>query len=152
MKIREYRAEDSAGAKDLILSILEKEYPFDRSAFEEDSDVNDITGTYSGKGNGFFVIPEGDKIVGLIGIKRDLEKVALIRRLFVEEKYRKQGLGIKLLEKAMEFCRANNYDEITFRATDKMQPAINLCKKMGFEETEDLEVSGFHIHKFVLKL
>jgi len=152
MKIREYKAEDSVEVKDLILSILEKEYPFDRSVFEEDSDVNDITGTYGGKGNGFFVIPEGGKIVAAIGIKQDLDKVALIRRLFVNEKHRKQGLGVKLLEKAVEFCRANNYEEITFRTTDKMRPAMNLCKKMGFEEKEDLEVSGFHIHKFVFKL
>ena len=152
MKIREYKAEDSGEVKDLILSILEKEYPFDRSAYEEDSDVNDISGTYSGKGNGFFVIPEGVKIVAAIGIKQDFDKVALVRRLFVDEKHRKQGLGIKLLERAIEFCRANEYKEITFRATDKMSPAMNLCKKLGFEEKEDLEVSGFHIHKFVFKL
>ena len=151
MKAREYKAEDSAGVKDLILSILEKEYPFDRSLYE-DSDVNDITGTYSGKGAAFFVIEKDKEIVGAVGIKRDADKTALVRRLFVAEGHRKKGLGKMLLEKTIEFCRESDYKEITFRATDRMLEAMKLCKKMGFEEKEDLEVSGFHIHRFALKL
>lgn len=151
MEAREYRAEDSVGVKNLILSILEKEYPFDRSAYE-DSDVNDITGTYSGEGNAFFVIEKDKKIVGAVGIKRDTDDGVLIRRLFVDERHRKKGLGTTLLSKTIEFSRSSGYKEIIFHATDRMNSAMTLCKKMGFEEKENLEVSGFHIHKFVLTL
>jgi len=151
MKPREYRPEDSVGVKDLILSILEKEYPFDRSVYQ-DSDVNDISGTYSGKGNGFFVIEKDGKIVAALGVKKDADESALIRRLFVEEGHRKQGLGTALLKNAIDFCRSAHYKEIIFRATDRMHGAMTLCKKLGFEEKDDLEVSGFHIHRFVLKL
>ena len=47
MKVKPYVAEDSTGVRDLILSILKKEYPFDQSAYR-DTDINDISGTYSG--------------------------------------------------------------------------------------------------------
>jgi len=151
MEAREYRPEDSVGVKNLILSILEKEYPFDRSAYK-DSDINDISGTYNGGGNVFFVIEEGQKIVGALGIKKDTPKSALLRRLFVDEKHRKKGFGTVLLKKGVDFCRANNYSEIIFRATDRMSQAMRLCKKIGFKEKDNLEVSGFHIHQFVLKL
>jgi N-acetylglutamate synthase-like GNAT family acetyltransferase len=151
MEARQYRPEDSAGVKNLILSILEKEYPFDRSAYQ-DSDINDISGTYEGEGNAFFVIEKDKKIVGTAGIKRDTAESALLRRLFVDANYRKRGIGTALLKKAIEFSKSKEYKEMIFRATDRMKDAMKLCKKTGFDEKEDLPVSGFHIHKFILKL
>ena len=151
MEARMYKPEDSVAVKDLILSILEKEYPFDRSAYQ-DSDINDISGTYSGRDNVFFVIEEKDKVIGTIGVKKDAPESALIRRFFVDTNYRKKGLGTMLLEKAVEFCKSKNYKEICFRATDRMRDAMKLMKKKGFKEKDDLEVSGFHIHRFVLKI
>ncbi|MFH1594166.1 MAG: GNAT family N-acetyltransferase [Candidatus Omnitrophota bacterium] len=151
MAVRVYKPEDSASVRELILSVLEKEYPFDQSAYR-DTDINDISGSYSGEGNTFFIVEEDGKIVGSVGIKRDSDKSALLRRLFVDEKYRQKGFGRDLLKNAIEFCGSQKYEEIIFRATDRMLQAMNLCKKMGFVEKEDLEVSGFHIHQFVLKL
>jgi len=100
MKVRTYKAEDSVGVKNLILTILGKEYPFDQSAYQ-DSDINDITGTYSGEGNGFFVVEQDRKIVGGVGIKRDDGNRALVRRFFVDKDYRKRGFGTMLIEKAI---------------------------------------------------
>lgn len=151
MKIREYRADDSLEVKNLILSILEKEYPFDRIAYR-DTDINDISGTYGGSGNTFLVVEDGKRIVGCVGVKKDTDASALIRRLFVDGKHRKKGFGNGLLNKAIGFCKKNNYKEAVFRATDRMNQAMALCKKTGFVEKEDLEVSGFHIHKFLLDL
>ena len=151
MEAREYKPEDSVGVKNLILSILEKEYPFDRSAYQ-DSDINDVSGTYTGEGNAFFVVEEDKKIVGTVGVKKDTAQNALLRRLFVDENHRKKGLGTMLLKKGIDFCRSSDYREIIFRATDRMSQAMSLCKKMGFEEKDNLEVGGFHIHRFALKL
>jgi len=151
MEIREYKPEDSAGVKDLILAILSKEYPFDQGAYK-DTDINDISGTYSGKGNAFFVIEDGGKIVGTVGVKKDTPESALLRRLFVEEDSRGKGFGTILLKEAISFCKDNKYKEIIFRATGRMRQAMSLCKKNGFKEKDDLEVSGFHIHRFAIKI
>jgi len=151
MSVRQYKADDSTNVKNLILAILEKEYPFDKSAYR-DTDINDITGTYSGEKNAFFVAEKDKNIVGTIGVKSETDNRALIRRFFVSESERHHGLGTGLLNKAIDFCKEKDYKEITFRATDRMKDAMKLFKKMGFKETEDLEVSGFHIHRFMLKL
>jgi len=151
MKIRPYKTEDSVNVRDLILSILEKEYPFDKSAYN-DTDINDITGTYSGEESAFFVIEDKGQIAGSVGVKKDADDTALVRRLFVGEDYRRKGYGSMLLKKAVDFCKEKSYKKIVFRATDRMKEAMALCKKTGFVEKEDLEVSGFHIHKFLLEL
>ena len=151
MSARVYRANDSVGVKKLILSILAKEYPFDQSAYK-DTDINDISGTYSGEDNIFFVVEKNKKIVGAVGVKKEAGNRALLRRLFVDESYRGKGFGTELLKSAVGFCKSKHYKTFVFRATDRMSKAMKLCKKEGFKETEDLEVSGFHIHKLTLDI
>jgi len=151
METRVYEPKDSSGVKKLILSILQKEYPFDQAAYK-DTDIQDISGIYGGKGNSFFVIEENGEIVGTVGVKRDSGASVLLRRLFVGESSRGKGCGTLLLKTAVDFCKDAKYKEIIFRATDRMMSAIKLCKKHGFNKKESLEVSGFHIHTFVKSL
>ncbi|NQT22692.1 MAG: GNAT family N-acetyltransferase [Candidatus Omnitrophica bacterium] len=151
LKVEEYRGEDSESVRSLILTILKDEYPFDMNAYA-DTDINDISGIYGGSENAFFVIRDKGKVVATAGIKRDTEKSALLRRLFVDKAYRKKGLGASLINKAIEFCKSRGYEQIAFRATDRMKDAMHLLEKNGFEKLESLEVSGFHIHRYALTL
>ena len=149
--LRLFRKEDAEGVKSLILNILSKEYPFDKSAYS-DSDLSKIIETYGGPRDSFFVIDEGGKVVGTVGVKEESSSEALLRRLFVDPKYRKKGYGSGLLNEAIGFCRDKGYKKIYFRCTDRMSEAMRLCLKKGFKETEKLEVSGFKIHKLELSL
>ncbi len=151
MEVKSYKAEDSVGVRDLILSILKAEYPFDMNAYSE-TDINDISGVYGGDTSAFFVIKEGNRIVGTAGVKNDSEKTALLRRLFVDKNYRKKGLGTSLIQTAVGFCKKKGYKEIVFRATDRMKNAMQLLEKNGFKAVEHLSVSGFSIHKYLLTL
>ncbi|MFA6142239.1 MAG: GNAT family N-acetyltransferase [Candidatus Omnitrophota bacterium] len=149
--IRRFKNEDAKGVKELILGILSKEYPFDRSAYS-DSDLDKIAQTYGGKRESFFVIEEGKDIAGTVGIKEESANEALLRRLFVDLKHRKRGYGSQLLDEVIRFCKDNGYKHIYFRCTDRMSDAMRLCTKKGFKETEKLEVGGFKIHKLELAL
>ncbi|MDD4202663.1 MAG: GNAT family N-acetyltransferase [Candidatus Omnitrophica bacterium] len=149
--VREFENSDSVAVKELILSILEDEYPFDRTAYS-DSDINDISGTYKGARNDFFVCELDNKIVGTAGIKEDTSKTALLRRIFVNKKQRGKGIGKELLNKCVWFCKDHGYKEIVFRATDRMKSAMALMEKNGFKKVESLELGGFHIHMFKLEL
>ena len=151
MEIRKFNQVDSQKVKELILSILEKEYPFDRKAYA-DTDLENIAEIYGGIREFFFVIDDENKIIGTAGIKEDSKDTALLRRVFVDPAERRKGYGSRLLVKAIEFCREKGYKEIVFRATDKMTQAIELCKKNGFLEAEKLDVGGFFIHRFVLAI
>lgn len=149
--LRQFRGEDAPGVKDLILAILTKEYPFDKSAYS-DSDLDRVGEVYGGAGESFFVVEELGRIVGTVGVKKETNDDALLRRLFVDEKHRRRGYGTELLEKAIAFCADKGYRHIVFRCTDRMVDAMNLCLKRGFVEKENLEVSGFRIHKLVLNI
>lgn len=150
-ELRRYRNSDAAGVRELILGILTKEYPFDKAAYS-DSDLDKIDSVYGGGKNAFFVVSEGDRVVGTAGIKEDSDDEALLRRVFVDPASRKRGYGCALIDKALEFCREKGYKRVYFRCTDRMADAMRLCVKKGFREAEDLEVGGFHIHKLELKL
>lgn len=148
--LRTFGKDDSKGVKELILSILTKEYPFDKSAYS-DSDLERIDEVYGGTKDSFMVMEEDGSIVGTVGVKEDSADSALLRRLFVDLKHRKKGYGSALLDKALSFCREKGYRRVSFRCTDRMKDAMNLCLKKGFKEVEALEISGFKIHNLELK-
>lgn len=150
-ELRSFRNEDAAGVKELILAILTREYPFDRSAYS-DSDLERIAETYGGRKDAFFVVVDDGEIVGTVGVKGETDDDALLRRLFVSPKSRRHGYGSSLLEKAVDFCRKSGYKRMFFRCTDRMSDAMKLCMKKGFRKAESLSVSGFSIHKLELDL
>ena len=53
--LRVFKKDDQDSVKELILGILMKEYPFDKSAYS-DSDLLRIGETYGGERNTFFVL------------------------------------------------------------------------------------------------
>ncbi|MDD5449265.1 MAG: GNAT family N-acetyltransferase [Candidatus Omnitrophica bacterium] len=151
MKIRKFSEGDGPKVKELILSILETEYPFDRKAYS-DTDLENIVSAYGGARDTFFVIEEGDRIIATAGIKEDTKETALLRRVFVDPSRRRRGYGAQLLDETIKFCRESGYKELAFRTTSKMTQAIELCKKKGFSEKEKIDLGGFFIHKFILQL
>jgi putative acetyltransferase len=149
--LRGFRKGDEKGVKDLILGILAKEYPFDKSAYS-DSDLDRITEVYGGSRDSFFVIEEEGAIVATAGIKEESKDEAILRRLFVDQDHRRKGYGKDLFNRAVVFCKDKGYKKLYFRCTDRMADAIRLCMKEGFKETESLEISGFKIHKLELSI
>lgn len=149
--LRKFKKDDSKGVKELILTILANEYPFDRSAYS-DSDLEKIADVYGGEKDSFFVAEEDAEIVGTAGIKKETDDEAILRRVFVDPKYRRRGYGGALIDLAVDFCRDKGYKKIFFRCTDRMAEAMKLCLKKGFKEKEKLEVGGFGIHVLELSL
>ena len=151
MQVRTFEPKDGNSVRDLIVSILTKEYPFDKSVYE-DSDIADISQAYGGKRDAFFVIESEGNILGVVGIKEDSQDTALIRRLFVDPACRRKGYGELLLDKAVRHTRDKNFQHIVFRTTGRMVQAINLLKKRGFKEVEKIDLGGFQIYKFILDI
>ena len=151
MEVRTFREEDFPKIRELILSILTKEYPFDKSCYS-DSDLYSLDQTYSGAKNSFFVIEEDGRIIGTAGVKEESRETALLRRLFVNSDSRGKGFGKLLIDRAIEFCRNAGYHRVVFRTTNRMKQAIELCKKKGFMQVECADVGGFQIYKFSLDI
>jgi len=148
VQIRNFREEDAPGVKTLIKTILNEEFASRASAYPE-TDLADISKTYGGQRETFYVIDDKDKIIGTAGIKEDSKTIALLRRLFVHRDYRNRRLGSNLVDKAVLFCKEKGYKHVVFRSTDVMDKANSLLLKKGFKEEEKLDFGQIQILKFV---
>ena len=151
MEIRVFKEADSDQVRELINSIMGQEFSNEEKVYFQD-DLQNISKTYGGKKEVFFVAEEGSEIIGTAGIKEEGGGVALLRRLFVHSDYRSRKYGQTLLEKAIHFCQQQHYRIINFRSTDRMKPAIELCKKNGFHERAKIDLGSFQIIKLTLNI
>jgi len=149
--IRQFQISDAEPVQSLITSIMNQEFPQSKAAYPVD-DLLDIGRIYGKNGQAFFVATDGDKIMGTVAIKREDDRAALLRRIFVDAAYRRQRIGFQLIEQAIHFCKAHHYEEVIFKTSSKMDGAIKLCQAQGFQQRAKLEIGGLELLKFVLFL
>lgn len=149
--IRPSQPGDSPQILQLVSEILGREFPQDRQAYPAD-DLEQIAEHYGGPGSTFLVAEDGRKIVGTVGVKREDARVAILRRLFVDPAYRGQGVGMRLLKTALEFCRDREFREVVIRTSSNMEQAIRLCCSLGFQEQGRWTLGDVTLVRFHLKL
>ncbi len=149
--IRRFAPEDQSQVVRLIHEIMEQEFKDDRPAYPT-QDIESISQTYGRLGEAFFVAVMDHQLVGTAAIKKEDDRVALLRRLFVAAPYRKQDIGLKLIDTALQFCDKMGYQEVVFKTTSRMQAAAKTCQKRGFVQRAKLQLGNVEILKFVCAL
>lgn len=149
--IRRVTPEDQSQVVQLIHEIMEKEFKEDRAAYPT-QDIESISQAYGKIGEAFFVAVVDHQVVGTAAIKKEDDRIALLRRLFVAASYRKQDIGLKLIDTALEFCDKMGYQEVVFKTTSKMQAAAKTCQKRGFVQRAKLQLGNVELLKFVCAL
>jgi ribosomal protein S18 acetylase RimI-like enzyme len=87
--------------------------------------------------NGAIVLSKSENIfTGCVAVRKKENGIAELKRMFIKEEYRKEGIGALLLQKALEIAKKLYYKKIKLDTLDTMTPAINLYKKYGFYEIE----------------
>lgn len=132
---------------------MDSEFRDAKAAYPTD-DIKVIDQAYGGLGEAFFVAVNGtgNQIIGSVAIKKEDDRVALLRRLFVDPTYRKQQVGVKLIDRALKFCDEVGYKELVFRTTSHMVGAIKLCQKKGFQQRAKLQMGDVELLKFSLPI
>ncbi|MBI1953235.1 MAG: GNAT family N-acetyltransferase [Candidatus Omnitrophica bacterium] len=131
--IRSARPEESDAILRFVSGVLASEFPREAPHYE----TNDLVGfraSYSPPKSTFLVAEEDKKIVGTLGVKADAGKTAILRRLFVDPAYRRRGIGLRLIQSALSFCREQGYQEVVIRTSTRMEKAIHLCQSLRFKE------------------
>ena len=118
MHIRSFKKKDNPAVKELISSVMDKEYPSEQRAYQY-GDLDSIAKAYGKLREKFLVAVEGSAIVGTAGVKEDSKRKALLRRLFVHPSHRERGVGSMLVDTTLDFCKMNGYSYVNFRATSK---------------------------------
>ena len=78
-----------------------------------------------------------DQIIGCIGIVGHSKVGAQLRWFFVCPDYRGLGIGRKLLQEALQFCREHRYKTIFLWTTSELTAAGHLYALFGFRKTEE---------------
>jgi GNAT superfamily N-acetyltransferase len=108
----------------------------DRKAFIEE---------YFGDGKGFWTARVADDLAGCIGLRRlrlsvppdgHIMDCAEIKRMYVREKFRGQGIARRLLETAEQFANDTGYSWIYLDTTNEMKAAAKLYQRNGFVPCE----------------
>jgi len=149
--IRSAQEADKAQIMALVKSILEKEFPADAS-FHATDDLEKFSEVYQGPTGTFLVAQANGRIVGTLGIKAEDSRTAILRRLFVAPAHRKEGIGLGLLQEALQFCRAKGFREVVIRTSTQMSRAIELCSSLGFKEDGRWNLGSATLVRFCLRL
>ena len=145
--------DDETAVVDLITGIMDREFHDAKHAYPTE-DVECIEKAYGGIGEAFFVAVDNksQRVVGTVAIKKEDDRVALLRRLFVAPTHRNLKIGKRLIDRALEFCREVGYEEVVFKTTSKMSGAIDLCRKNGFTQRAHIVLGPVELIKLSLSL
>jgi GNAT superfamily N-acetyltransferase len=149
MLIRRYKTQDRAAVIRLFREFMEQ-YDFpayvERAIGEELGRIEDY---YLGHaGQGFWIAEEGGRVVGMVGIERQSDAVAELRRMVVEAAQRRRGTARALLAAAERFCRESGYAAIVLSTSELQVPAMRLYEASGYHRTRT-ESSAQTTHKAV---
>jgi len=120
----------------LVLDVYENELQF--LGFER-PDIYDIPGTYQKdtKSN-FWVALHNNTLIGTVGVLGKKDGGAYLKRMIVKKEYRRQGLGVKLLEAAIHFAKKQKYCKLYAGTVPENPNAIQFYKRNGFIQTKNV--------------
>lgn len=88
-------------------------------------------------GGELWVAQVNGEIVGSIAITKYSETVAQLRWFVLDENYHGMGIGKKLMETALDFCKDQNYQYVFLWTVSSLATARYLYRKYNFRLTEE---------------
>lgn len=153
--VRSYRAADRCACQKLFVEGL-----IGGKIAEGDTgvDLDRVDSHYVGiDGNHFWVAeltagPDAGVVVGMIGVQGHGDGTAEIRRLRVDSRYRRRGIGKALMEQAVRFCKERNYLRVILDTYMERDGAIQLFQKMHFRHGRTRRTDAKDLLYFYLDL
>jgi N-acetylglutamate synthase-like GNAT family acetyltransferase len=101
----------------------------------------EFTKRYSSERDRFFIAEKDGEMIGNIAILGHTDEEAQLRWFLIAPKYRGAGLGQKLFQKAMEFCREKGYGKVWLLTTSDQEKATAMYTREGFELVSEARIS-----------
>ena len=80
-----------------------------------------------------FFYYDSNECAGQIRLKKNWNKYAFIEDIAVSKNYRKNGVGTKLIEKAIEWAKSKNLPGLMLETQDNNLSACRFYNKLGFQ-------------------
>lgn len=84
----------------------------------------------------FWLAQRGGQMVGSIAVVSHTPEKAQLRWFLLLPEMRGRGLGKRMLQSAMDFCREQHYRTVFLETTDDQQKAIRMYEQAGFRQTD----------------
>jgi GNAT superfamily N-acetyltransferase len=118
------------------------EYEFVYDPAIEVPDLLDFPAHYEPPRGAFFVVREGDAIVGSVGIERVDRDTAELHRLYLDTGLRGRGLGQTLVNETIAWCRTREISRIILWSDTRFELAHRLYTRMGFQQSGERVLPG----------
>ena len=126
--IRQFRQEDADEVRRLFTE-GQRQFSagFEREleTYIEDSlagDLADIECHYAQPGSNFWVAEVDGHVAGMVGVQRKDSITCELRRMSVDVRWRRKGLGRELLEMVEAFARQQGYTSMVLSTITPLQP------------------------------
>ncbi|MEX0775445.1 MAG: GNAT family N-acetyltransferase [Phycisphaeraceae bacterium] len=118
------------------------------------ADIENIHQSYLTDDKNHFWVAELDgKVLGMIGVSHDHEEhTSEIRRLRVERDWQQLGIGAKLVETALTFCRKSGALKVVLDTQFERNTAMDLFTRFGFQHNRSKTHHGKELLEFYLDL
>lgn len=115
-------------------------------------DIDDLRGGYFADdgASGFWVAVLESRVIGMIGVQRTRANTGEIRRLRVDERHRRCGVGTRLMHRAIDHCREQGFLKVVLDVRIERGPAVAMFEKFGFtlvrtREMDDRKTLDFYL-------
>ena len=88
----------------------------------------------------FFVVREGVRVVGSVGVDRVGDGTAELHRLYLDPALRGRGLGNALVETVLGWCRDSGVTRLVLWSDTRFEHAHRLYLRHGFRQTGEREL------------
>jgi len=149
--VRPAQEEDYSAVRELFRAGLHEGLVPDNDTGADIETLHEAYFSDDGQSN-FWVARYENNVVGMIGVQKTSQDTAEIRRLRVREGHRRHGVGTKLVEQALTFCRHHAYLKIILDVRIERGPAIALFEKFGFQLARSRVIGGRKMLDFYFDL
>ncbi|QJR09441.1 hypothetical protein DSM104443_00485 [Usitatibacter rugosus] len=131
--VRRATRADERAVRELVFSILEHEYAIPPDPAKTDLDLFDLEAHYFARGGMFDVVvdPSG-RITGCCGSYATSDEAIELRKMYVHRDLRGQGIGRRLLDRAIAFARGRGSKRVELETASVLKEAIAMYEKAGF--------------------
>jgi GNAT superfamily N-acetyltransferase len=141
--------EDFAAAAGLMQEYIDW-LPFELDFQDFESELADVAAHYSAPGAAVFLASGERDALGVVGVRSLGDGVAEMKRMYVNEAARGNGLGRRLAVQAIEFAREQGYVAIRLDSDLESMPVANrLYDELGFVDIPQYRDNPLRCSRFM---
>lgn len=133
---------DDAPAVMMLMGRVFAEYGLLLMPLFEVPDLLQFDAHYTPPRGAFWVIRDDSRVVGSVGVERLDAETAELHRLYVDASLRGRGLGQKLVETVLAWCREEGVRRLVLWSDTRFEHSHRLYRRLGFAQLGERAVEG----------